>query len=29
VTAATRGTSGQLTSTRDSRKVQMALKFFF
>lgn len=29
VSAATRGTSGQLTSTRDSRKVQMALKFFF
>jgi hypothetical protein len=29
VTAATRGTSGQLTSTRDSRKIQMALKLFF
>jgi hypothetical protein len=29
VTAATRGTSGQLTSARDSRKIQMALKFFF
>jgi hypothetical protein len=29
VTAATRGTSGQLTSTRDSRKIQMALKFSF
>lgn len=29
VTAATRGTSGQLTSTRDSRKIQMALKLIF
>jgi hypothetical protein len=29
VTAATRGTSGQLTSARDSRKIQMALKFSF
>src|SRR5262249_62288877 len=29
VTADTRGTSGQLTSTRDSRKIQMALKFSF
>jgi Carboxypeptidase regulatory-like domain/TonB-dependent Receptor Plug Domain len=29
VTAATRGTSGQLTTTRDSRKIQMALKFYF
>jgi hypothetical protein len=29
VTAATRGTSGQLTSARDSRKIQMALKFYF
>ncbi len=29
VTAATRGTSGQLSSARDSRKIQMALKFSF
>jgi len=29
VTAATRGTSGQLTSARDSRKIQMAMKLFF
>jgi hypothetical protein len=29
VTAATRGTSGQLTSTRDPRNIQMALKLFF
>ncbi len=29
VTAATRGTSGQLTSTRDPRNIQMALKMFF
>jgi hypothetical protein len=29
VSAATRGTSGQLTTTRDSRKIQMALKFSF
>ncbi|MGH9936542.1 MAG: carboxypeptidase regulatory-like domain-containing protein [Blastocatellia bacterium] len=29
VTAATRGTSGQLTTTRDSRKIQMALRFSF
>jgi len=29
VTAATRGTSGQLSSARDSRKIQMAMKLFF
>ena len=29
VTAATRGTSGQLTSTRDPRNIQMALKLSF
>jgi hypothetical protein len=29
VTAATRGTSGQLTSTRDPRNIQMALKLIF
>jgi TonB-dependent Receptor Plug Domain len=29
VTAATRGASGQLTSTRDPRNIQMALKLFF
>jgi len=29
VTPATRGTSGQLTSARDSRKIQMAMKLFF